>query len=265
MGIFRVKKDVNYSVIHNTPLRDEKLSWRAKGLLAYMLSLPDDWTFHATELSQHAKDGKEITTKTIQELKKAGYLKRYPVQDPKTGKISHWETAVYEVPSTEPENQSVEKPVSGKTSRRESNDRETSDMENHPMEKQTLLSTDNLPSTNKQNTNKQNTNKQSSSSIFSFYENNFGILNSFIAESISQWVNDTSEELVQAAMERALKQQKKWNYAEGILKQWVNKNILTLADVNAAEIEFKNKGKKGEKNNAGVRKNSSFIEKYDFE
>ncbi|TKJ08957.1 DnaD domain protein, partial [Bacillus cereus] len=116
-----------------------------------------------------------------------------------------------------------------------------------------------------QNTNKQNTNKQSSSSIFSFYENNFGILNSFIAESISQWVDDTSEELVQAAMERALKHQKKWNYAEGILKQWVNKNIRTLADVNAAEIEFKNKGKKGEKNNASVRKNSSFIEKYDFE
>ncbi|WP_434683278.1 DnaD domain-containing protein [Bacillus sp. PM5] len=105
----------------------------------------------------------------------------------------------------------------------------------------------------------------SSSSIFSFYENNFGILNSFMAESISQWVNDTSEELVQAAMERALKQQKKWNYAEGILKQWVNKSIRTLADVNAAEIEFKNKGKKGEKNNASVRKNSSFIEKYDFE
>ncbi len=260
MGIFRVKKDVNYSVIHNTPLRDEKLSWRAKGLLAYMLSLPDDWTFHATELSQHAKDGKEITTKTIQELKKAGYLKRYPVQDPKTGKISHWETAVYEVPSTEPENQSVEKPVSGKTNQWESNDRETSDMENQSVEKQSLLSTDNLPSTNKQNTN-----IQSSSSIFSFYENNFGILNSFIAESISQWVNDTSEELVQAAMERALKQQKKWNYAEGILKQWVNKNIRTLADVNAAEIEFKNKGKKGEKNNASVRKNSSFIEKYDFE
>ncbi|HHT7225259.1 TPA: DnaD domain-containing protein [Bacillus cereus] len=88
-----------------------------------------------------------------------------------------------------------------------------------------------------------------SSSIFSFYENNFGILNSFIAESISQWVDDTSEELVQAAMERALKQQKKWNYAEGILKHWFNKNIRTLADVNAAEIEFKNKGKKGANRN----------------
>ena len=75
-------------------------------------------------------------------------------------------------------------------------------------------------------TNKQNTNIQSSSSIFSFYESNFGILNSFIAESISQWVNDTSEELTTATMERALKQQKKWNYAEGILKQWVNKTFV---------------------------------------
>ncbi|MBE5106446.1 DnaD domain protein [Bacillus thuringiensis] len=119
--------------------------------------------------------------------------------------------------------------------------------------------------TNTEITTKNTTENVSSSSIFSFYENNFGILNPFVADSITQWTNDTSEELVQAAMERALKQQKKWNYAEGILKQWVNKNIRTLADVNAAEMEFKNKGKKGEKNNASVRKNSSFIEKYDFE
>ncbi|WP_368941923.1 DnaD domain-containing protein, partial [Bacillus cereus] len=92
---------------------------------------------------------------------------------------------------------------------------EKSQMEVPFMENPKLLNTKEL------STNKQNTNIQSSSSIFYFYENNFGILNSFIAESISQWVNDTSEELVQAAMERALKQQKKWNYAEGILKQWV--------------------------------------------
>ncbi|HDR4976094.1 TPA: DNA replication protein DnaD, partial [Bacillus anthracis] len=52
--------------------------------------------------------------------------------------------------------------------------------------------------TNTENTTKNTTENVSSSSIFSFYENNFGILNSFIAENISQWVNDTSEELVQA-------------------------------------------------------------------
>ncbi|MDP7979109.1 DnaD domain-containing protein [Bacillus sp. WLY-B-L8] len=99
----------------------------------------------------------------------------------------------------------------------------------------------------------------SNSNIFSFYENNFGILNPFVADSIIQWVNDTSEELVQAAMERTLKQQKKWNYAEGILKQWVNKNIRTLADVNAAEIEFKNKGKKGANRNGNTNEKTSRI------
>lgn len=113
--------------------------------------------------------------------------------------------------------------------------------------------------TNTEITTKNTTENVSSSSIFSFYENNFGILNSFIAESIAQWVNDTSEVLVQAAMERALKQQKKWNYAEGILKQWVNKNIRTLADVNAAEIEFKNKGKKGANRNGNTNEKTSGI------
>lgn len=60
-------------------------------------------------------------------------------------------------------------------------------------------------------------------------------------------------------MERALKQQKKWNYAEGILKQWFNKNIRTLADVNAAEIEFKNKGKKGANRNGNTNEKAGRI------
>ena len=46
-------------------------------------------------------------------------------------------------------------------------------------------------------------------------------------------------------MERALKQQKKWNYAEGILKQWINHNVKTLKDVDALETEYqRNKGVK---------------------
>ncbi|WP_272513713.1 DnaD domain-containing protein [Bacillus cereus] len=130
------------------------------------------------------------------------------------------------------------------------------------------------PPTFKRKTNTEittkNTTENVSSSIFSFYENNFGILNSFIAENISQWINDTNEELVQAAMERALKQQKKWNYAEGILKQWVNKNIRTLADVNAAEEEFKRqqnskKIRKGTIKGGSTRGSSKSGDDEDFE
>ena len=108
--------------------------------------------------------------------------------------------------------------------------------------------------TNTKITTKNTTENVSSSSIFSFYENNFGILNSFVAENISQWINDTNEELVQAAMERALKQQKKWNYAEGILKQWVNNNVKTLKDVDALETEYQRN--KGVKKRVGINRKS---------
>ncbi len=103
---------------------------------------------------------------------------------------------------------------------------------------------------NPNNTNLNNTNLTISSSKnpFLFYESNIGVLNPFMADGIDQWIKDTSGELVIAAMERALKQQKKWNYAEGILKQWANKNIKTLSDVEALEAEYQRN--KGAKNNA---------------
>ncbi|WP_242224540.1 DnaD domain protein [Bacillus cereus group sp. BfR-BA-01380] len=107
---------------------------------------------------------------------------------------------------------------------------------------------------NTNNTNLNNTNltRSSSSNPFSFYENNIGQLNPFMADSIDQWIKDTSEELVIAAMERALKQQKKWNYAEGILKQWSNSNVKTVKDAEALEAEYKRK--KGAKPNGSNRK-----------
>ncbi|AUG88590.1 DnaD domain-containing protein [Bacillus tropicus] len=233
MATFRVNKDKNYTTINNTGLKDTRLSWKAKGILAYILTLPDDWIFYMEEVTKHSKDGIASLKAGMKELKECGYVKRFPIKG-EDGKISKWETIIYEVPQVEKplvENQLVEKPS----------------VENLPVENQPLLNTKKL-STNKQNTNIQ------SSSIFSFYENNFGILNSFIAESISEWVNDTSEELVQAAMERALKQQKKWNYAEGILKQWVNNNVKTLTDVEALEAEYQRN--KGVKKRVGINRKS---------
>ncbi|PFI75673.1 hypothetical protein COI83_30000 [Bacillus cereus] len=86
---------------------------------------------------------------------------------------------------------------------------------------------------NTNNTNLTTTNLtiNSSKNPFSFYESNIGVLNPFMADSIDQWVKDKSEELVIAATERALEKQAKWNYVEGVLKQWANKNIKTLDDI----------------------------------
>ena len=37
------KKTGNFTILDNTGLRDPNISWKAKGLLAYLLHLPDDW------------------------------------------------------------------------------------------------------------------------------------------------------------------------------------------------------------------------------
>ncbi|MCH4566072.1 DnaD domain protein [Bacillus sp. ES1-5] len=243
MGIFRVKKDTNYSVIHNTPLRDENLSWRAKGLLAYMLSLPDDWTFHATELSQHAKDGKETTANTLKELKKAGYLKRYPVQNPETGKISHWETAVYEVPTIEGENHPLEKPPSGKTT-----DWKTMRMENQSMEKPPLLNTNDLLSTEIPSTNLTNDDVDKHPLIDEEFQKSYNYLlqnNIPLSETAMQDLGEFSDvlgsQIIMEAVDRAVDQNaKRWKYISGILFNWQKSNVKTMADVIKLDEDYKN-------------------------
>ncbi|MDM8098690.1 conserved phage C-terminal domain-containing protein [Oceanobacillus oncorhynchi] len=96
MSIFRVKKNANYVVMNRTALNDNRLTWKAKGIIAYMLSMPDDWTFYVTELINHAKDGEKSFRSGLKELKDCGYVKRFPVYEDK--KIARWETVIYETP-----------------------------------------------------------------------------------------------------------------------------------------------------------------------
>jgi len=96
MSIFRVQKNKNYSVISNTFIFDEKLSWKAKGILAYFLARPDEWEFYMTEIVKHAKDGKDSLSAGIKELEKAGYIDRK--QKRTTGKFKGYEYEVFEEP-----------------------------------------------------------------------------------------------------------------------------------------------------------------------
>lgn len=78
---------------------------------------------------------------------------------------------------------------------------------------------------------------------FKFYQENFGVLSSFMGEDIGQWIDDLNEALVIAAMKIALQNGKPWKYATGILKDWQRRNIKTLHDV-AADSKQRNGSKK---------------------
>ncbi|MFC5773712.1 phage replisome organizer N-terminal domain-containing protein [Ectobacillus antri] len=79
----------------------------------------------------------------------------------------------------------------------------------------------------------------SSENAFAFYQQNFGVLSPYMSEQVGHWVDDMGQELVIAAMKRALENQKKWAYADSILKSWFSDNIRTLDAVIAREEEFK--------------------------
>lgn len=90
----RVEKNRNYTVIHNQFLRRKDLSWKAKGILAYILSLPDDWNINLKEVMTHATDGEASFRSGWKELSDKGYVKRKPVRDKQ--RIKYWETIIYE-------------------------------------------------------------------------------------------------------------------------------------------------------------------------
>lgn len=70
----RESKSRNYTTMDNTFLKDVRLSWKAKGVFAYILSLPENWKIHVEELMHHAQDGETALRSAIKELTDLGYI-----------------------------------------------------------------------------------------------------------------------------------------------------------------------------------------------
>lgn len=95
----RVNKRENpYLMVDKTGLNDVRLSWKAKGILCYLLSLPDDWQVYVSELKNHASDGRDSTATAIKELLKFGYCFRKINRNEK-GQIRGFIYNVFEVPN----------------------------------------------------------------------------------------------------------------------------------------------------------------------
>ena len=97
MSTFRVNKNVNYTVMSNYHLQDKKLSLKAKGLLSYMLSLPDDWDYSLKGLTIGCKDGLDSVRTAVLELEEHGYVRRQKVRNAR-GQIIDYDYQVYESP-----------------------------------------------------------------------------------------------------------------------------------------------------------------------
>ena len=97
MAVFRVERTHNYTVMSNHHLRDKTLSLKAKGLLSQMLSLPEDWDYTLAGLAKINAEGRDAIRAAVQELERAGYIRRSRVRDDK-GCLRGTEYVIYERP-----------------------------------------------------------------------------------------------------------------------------------------------------------------------
>jgi DNA-binding Lrp family transcriptional regulator len=100
-----VRKQHNFTVIDNGIFKDTSLSAKAKGILTTILSLPLTWKYSIAGLTTLFSDSDTSIRTGLQELEKAGYLKRERVYE--NGRIVRWKYNIYEI-KQQPEEQDVE-------------------------------------------------------------------------------------------------------------------------------------------------------------
>ena len=98
VATFRNKSyKTGYSVIKNTCIQDKQLSWKARGLLSFLLSLPDYWELNINHLIKQAPDGRDSVYSALKELKKFGYIIHTRDRN-KKGQIIKGQYDVHETP-----------------------------------------------------------------------------------------------------------------------------------------------------------------------
>lgn len=97
MDIVRVIKSKDYTTICNRIFKDRRLSLKAKGLLAMLLSFSDNWNLSIKGLIAILKEGETAIRSTMNELIKHGYVERERVKN-KKGVLIGIDYTVFESP-----------------------------------------------------------------------------------------------------------------------------------------------------------------------
>lgn len=100
MTIHRIHRTEGFAVIPNHVLRDENLSYRARGILAMMLTHTDGWRMTMADMigaSPKGRDGRIAVSAALAELEDVGYRKTTKFQND----AGQWQTVIDWFDSTE--------------------------------------------------------------------------------------------------------------------------------------------------------------------
>lgn len=97
MAIFRAHNEAQGRIsLRQRVLEDERLSFKARGVWAYLMTKPRDWRINYRHLMTVGPDGQRAVLSALNELGEAGYLTRSNRRD-ENGKWE-WRYDIYEHP-----------------------------------------------------------------------------------------------------------------------------------------------------------------------
>lgn len=97
MSVVKINiQDEDCTSISNKTINDPTLSWKAKGILIYILSTPNNWEFNLADIKNHSSGGIKNIKSGIKELEKNGYcIKKGKNRNRKTKKFTNNEYIFY--------------------------------------------------------------------------------------------------------------------------------------------------------------------------
>ncbi|MCX4666425.1 hypothetical protein OG453_07050 [Streptomyces sp. NBC_01381] len=75
MSILRRHLTTGFTVLPTATLEDSRLSFRARGILAYLIAKPDSWKVRTESIAQAGVEGRDAVREAVKELKTLGYYR----------------------------------------------------------------------------------------------------------------------------------------------------------------------------------------------
>lgn len=80
---YKRKREKNFTQIDNNVVNNDNLSYKAKGILLYLMSKPDDWKVYLVDIINHGKEGRSAIESGIKELESERYIVKFQFKNEK--------------------------------------------------------------------------------------------------------------------------------------------------------------------------------------
>jgi hypothetical protein len=105
-SIHTVRHARDFVQVANCTAQDSRLSWEARGLLLYLLSLPKDWNIRVSHLQKQGGAGRDAVRRILHELQQFGYASGVGKENQERGERGRFGRQmgiqVYESPALNP-------------------------------------------------------------------------------------------------------------------------------------------------------------------